>query len=41
MLLVGNKIDLRSGIVHNEALEEEIKPIMAEFKARSHIETYN
>lgn len=29
---MGNKIDLRGGEVTNEALEEEIGPIMAEFK---------
>ena len=32
MILVGNKIDLRGGEVTNEALEEEIIPIMNEFK---------
>ena len=32
VILVGNKIDLRSGEVTNEALEEEIAPIMKEFK---------
>lgn len=32
MILVGNKIDLRGGEVTNEALEEEIVPIMNEFK---------
>lgn len=31
-ILVGNKIDLRGGEVTNEALEEEIVPIMNEFK---------
>ena len=29
---MGNKIDLRGGEVTNEALEEEIVPIMNEFK---------
>ncbi|KAF8895366.1 EF hand associated-domain-containing protein [Infundibulicybe gibba] len=32
VILVGNKIDLRGGEVTNEALEEEIIPIMNEFK---------
>jgi mitochondrial Rho GTPase 1 len=32
VVLVGNKIDLRGGEVTNEALEEEILPIMNEFK---------
>ena len=32
VILVGNKIDLRSGEVSNHALEEEIVPIMNEFK---------
>ncbi|KAG6814245.1 ERMES complex Ca(2+)-binding regulatory GTPase gem1 [Tricholoma furcatifolium] len=32
VILVGNKIDLRGGQVTNEALEEEIIPIMSEFK---------
>ncbi|EIN12642.1 mitochondrial Rho GTPase [Punctularia strigosozonata HHB-11173 SS5] len=32
VILVGNKIDLRGGEVTNEALEEEILPIMNEFK---------
>ena len=31
-ILVGNKIDLRGGEVTNEALEEEIMPVMNEFK---------
>ena len=31
---MGNKIDLRGGEVTNEALEEEIIPIMTEFKVR-------
>ena len=35
VILVGNKIDLRGGEVTNEALEEEIIPIMADFKASS------
>ena len=34
VILVGNKIDLRSGFVTNEALEEEITPIMRDFKVR-------
>jgi mitochondrial Rho GTPase 1 len=34
VILVGNKIDLRSGIVTNEALEDEIAPIMREFKVK-------
>ncbi|KZT55454.1 mitochondrial Rho GTPase [Calocera cornea HHB12733] len=32
IILVGNKIDLRGGEVTNEALEDEIFPIMSEFK---------
>ncbi|KAK0439836.1 P-loop containing nucleoside triphosphate hydrolase protein [Armillaria borealis] len=32
VILVGNKIDLRGGEVTNEALEDEIIPIMNEFK---------
>ena len=32
VILVGNKIDLRSGDVTNKALEDELAPIMAEFK---------
>ncbi|KAG6891671.1 ERMES complex Ca(2+)-binding regulatory GTPase gem1 [Termitomyces sp. T32_za158] len=32
VILVGNKIDLRGGQVTNEALEDEIVPIMNEFK---------
>jgi len=35
VILVGNKIDLRGGEVTNEALEDEIVPIMNEFKVRS------
>jgi mitochondrial Rho GTPase 1 len=34
VILVGNKIDLRGGEVTNEALEDEIIPIMNEFKVR-------
>ncbi len=34
VILVGNKIDLRGGEVTNKALEDEIRPIMAEFKVR-------
>jgi hypothetical protein len=34
VILVGNKIDLRGGEVTNEALEEEIGPLMREFKVR-------
>ena len=34
MILVGNKIDLRGGEVTNEALEDEIVPIMNEFKVQ-------
>ena len=34
MVLVGNKIDLRGGEVTNQALEDEIEPIMQEFKVR-------
>ena len=34
MILVGNKIDLRGGEVTNEALEDEIIPIMTDFKVR-------
>ncbi|KZV93467.1 mitochondrial Rho GTPase [Exidia glandulosa HHB12029] len=32
VILVGNKIDLRGGEVTNQALEDEIEPIMLEFK---------
>jgi Ras family protein T1 len=32
VILIGNKIDLRGGEVTNEALEDEIVPIMKEFK---------
>ena len=32
VILIGNKIDLRGGEVTNEALEDEIVPIMNEFK---------
>ncbi|KAH7101264.1 mitochondrial Rho GTPase [Auriculariales sp. MPI-PUGE-AT-0066] len=32
VILVGNKIDLRGGEVTNQALEDEIEPIMQEFK---------
>ena len=35
VILVGNKIDLRGGEVTNEALEDEIVPIMNEFKVRA------
>jgi Ras family protein T1 len=35
VVLVGNKIDLRGGEVTNEALEDEIVPIMNEFKVAS------
>jgi Ras family protein T1 len=35
VILVGNKIDLRGGEVTNEALEDEIVPIMSEFKVRT------
>lgn len=35
VILIGNKIDLRGGEVTNEALEDEIVPIMNEFKASS------
>ena len=35
VILVGNKIDLRGGEVTNEGLEEEIAPIMREFKVSS------
>lgn len=34
VILVGNKIDLRGGEVTNQGLEEEIAPIMREFKVR-------
>ena len=34
VILVGNKIDVRGGEVTNEALEQEIIPIMNEFKVR-------
>ncbi|GAA5995100.1 hypothetical protein JCM5350_003269 [Sporobolomyces pararoseus] len=32
VILIGNKIDLRDGVVTNQALEEEIVPIMQEYK---------
>ena len=32
VILVGNKIDLRGGEVSNEDLENEVAPIMEEFK---------
>jgi hypothetical protein len=32
VILVGNKIDLRGGEVTNEGLEDEVAPIMREFK---------
>ena len=35
VVLIGNKIDLRGGEVTNEALEDEIAPIMSEFKVCS------
>ena len=35
VILIGNKIDLRGGEVTNEALEDEIVPIMNEFKVLS------
>jgi Ras family protein T1 len=35
VILVGNKIDLRGGAVTNEALEEEIAPLMRDFKVSS------
>lgn len=34
VILVGNKIDLRGGEVTNEALSDEVLPIMNEFKVR-------
>jgi len=37
VILVGNRIDLRGGEVTNEALEDEIVPIMNEFKVRSRV----
>lgn len=37
VILVGNKIDLRGGEVTNEALEDEIVPIMNEFKVCSRV----
>jgi len=37
VILVGNKIDLRGGEVTNEALEDEIVPIMNEFKVRGFV----
>jgi GTPase SAR1 family protein len=41
VILVGNKIDLRGGQVTNEALEDEIIPIMNEFKVCVlHYETF-
>lgn len=36
--MVGNKIDLRGGEVSNEDLENEVAPIMEEFKVRSSFE---
>jgi len=36
VILVGNKIDLRGGEVTNKSLEDEIKPIMADFKVLTH-----
>jgi GTPase SAR1 family protein len=36
VILVGNKIDLRGGAVTNEALEEEIAPLMRDFKVSLH-----
>ena len=36
VILIGNKIDLRGGEVTNEALEDEIVPIMNEFKVFSY-----
>jgi len=39
VILVGNKIDLRGGEVTNEALEDEIVPIMNEFKVRPFVLT--
>lgn len=41
VILVGNKIDLRGGEVTNEALEDEIVPIMNEFKVRAILPTLN
>jgi Ras family protein T1 len=35
VILVGNKIDLRGGQVTNQGLEDEIAPIMREFKVCS------
>jgi hypothetical protein len=35
VILCGNKIDLRGGEVTNQDLEQEIMPIMNEFKVRS------
>lgn len=32
VILVGNKIDLRGGVVTNAALEDELAPVMAEYK---------
>lgn len=36
VILVGNKIDLRGGQVTNQGLEDEIAPIMREFKVCPH-----
>lgn len=36
VILVGNKIDLRGGQVTNQGLEDEIAPIMREFKVGLH-----
>lgn len=35
MVLVGNKIDLRGDDVSNKCLEDEVVPIMNEFKVRN------
>lgn len=35
VILVGNKIDLRGGAVTNDALDEEVAPLMRDFKVCS------
>ena len=41
VILVGNKIDLRGGVVTNDALKEEITPIMNDFKVRTHLHIFS
>jgi hypothetical protein len=40
VILVGNKIDLRGGVVTNDALEDDILPIMNEFKVRTRMRIF-